>query len=493
MKKIINILKNKDVDVAILIILFVLVASFFVLFNCYDELWNFANCYKMFNGYKIYEDLNVIITPLFFYVAQIFFKIFGASMLSFRIYNVAISTTLLMLIYFIFRDLKIVRRRAIFYTLIIEVVFTGMIAAGANYNLFVMIPILIAIITIIKEKENSFILGTLLFLTFMLKQNIYIYFGIGIFLYKFINKKSVKEFIIDLLKIYLISFIGIFIFLVYMYLDNNLDNFINFCFLGINEFGIKNIAFEFGGARYMYISLIAVFFTLFIILNKKTNKNIESRVIKNSKNILCFGIPMLLISYPIINYYHSTLASLIIFIEFIYIIENVLIKEIRIQRKTEKKIYAILIIVYILYCGWVIITTIIGIHNNNLVMGKTGALYGAIMSKEDFEKSETVCRFINEQEKNNRDVKILSYKANLYMAQLNKNNGIFDMAFLGNLGKEGETQLINKIKELRENLILIETDFEKTFYQESKQVKEYIINNYRKVGEIEEYSIFYIK
>ena len=492
MKKIINLIKNKNLDVVLLIIIFVSIASFFVEFNCYDELWNFANCYKIFNGYKIYEEINVIITPLFFYMAQIFFKIFGATMFSFRIYNVAISTTLLMLIYFIFKSLKIVRRRAIFYTLLIAVVFNGMIAAGANYNLFVMIPILIAIIAIIKEKENLFILGTLLFLTFMLKQNIYIYFGIGIIFWT-TSVINPKEFIIDLFKIYFISFIGIFIFLMYMYFDNNLDNFINFCFLGINEFGIKNIAFEFSGARYMYISLIAVFFTLFIILNKKTNQNIESKVIRNSKNILCFGIPMLLTCYPIINYYHSTLASLIIFIEFIYIIDNVLIKELGIKRKTEKKIYLILIMLYIIYCGWVIITTIIGAYNNNLVMDKSGALYGAFISKEDFEKSKIICKFINEQEEKNREVQILSYKANLYMVQLNKNNEIFDMAFLGNLGKGGEENLINKIKEISGNLILVETDAERIFYQESKKAREYIIKNYQKIGEIEEYSIFYIK
>ena len=55
--------------------------------NWWDELWNFSNCYKMFEGYKIYRDLNVIITPLFFYTAQVFFKLFGATILSFKIYN----------------------------------------------------------------------------------------------------------------------------------------------------------------------------------------------------------------------------------------------------------------------------------------------------------------------------------------------------------------------------------------------------------------------
>ena len=78
------------------------------------------------------------------------------------------------------------------------------------------------------------------------------------------------------------------------------------------------------------------------------------------------------------------------------------------------------------------------------------------------------------------------------MLQLNKNNGIFDLAFLGNYGKGGEETLINKIKELDNSVILIETDIENMFWQESKNARNYIINNYKKVGEIQEFSIYYI-
>ena len=42
-----------------------------------DELWNFNNAYKMYNGYTLYKDSNLIITPFFFYIAYALFDIFS--------------------------------------------------------------------------------------------------------------------------------------------------------------------------------------------------------------------------------------------------------------------------------------------------------------------------------------------------------------------------------------------------------------------------------
>lgn len=355
MKKYIEKIKKYNIDVIILIILMTSLLSFLTYLNSCDELWNFANCYKIFNGYKIYKELNVIITPLFFYIAQIFFKLFGATMFTFKIYNIAIYFTFFMLIYHIFRELKIVRRRSFFYILLLFFIFNGMIAGGANYNVFVLIPILIDILLILKEKENDFITGLLLFISFMIKQNVFILFAIGILIYKFLDRKTFKKFVISLIKIYCISILGIILFLLYMYLDNNLYYFIDYCFLGIKEFGNNNILFNFIESRYTWISFGITIFILIIINNKKINKNIEQNVIKKLKKLLCFSIPLLIIQYPIFNYYHSVLANLLIIISFIYIIEKTLIQELEINRKKEKKFYVVLIITYLLYFIFLII------------------------------------------------------------------------------------------------------------------------------------------
>jgi len=358
MKKVKDIIKNKDIDVLLLIIVLVLGSTFLVLLNCWDELWNFANCYKMFNGYKIYEELNVIVTPLFFYIAQIFFKLFSNTLLTFRIYNVFIFSSFFMLIYSIFKYLNIFRRRRVFYTTLLVFIFSGMIAGGANYNILVMVPILINILLIIKEKENNIISGILLFITFLIKQNVFVYFALGILIYKFITKKSFKEFAITMTKIYLTAFIGIVLFLIYLYFDNNLYNFVDYCFLGISEFGTENKGIQFWGVGHSYISIVAVIFILVIINNKKINKNIDNKIINKVKMLLSFGIPLLLIQYPIANSYHSKLASLIVIISYIYIIEKVLLEELEINRKKEKIIYIILYVLYLLYYVYIIISCV---------------------------------------------------------------------------------------------------------------------------------------
>ena len=491
--KIKDMIKKRNIDVLIMTLILIIGAVIFILVNDSDELWNFANSYKMFNGYKIYQDLNVIVTPLFFYIAQIFFKIFGGNLLAFRIYNIVISTSFIMLIYYIFTCLKIPRRRAIFYIAIITYMFSSMIAAGANYNMLALIPILISIMEIIKKKENSISLGLLLFITFMIKQNIFIYFALGIFVYKIMSRDSIRNKLLSLFKIYIVSAIGIVIFLIYLYLDNNLYHFINYCFLGLVEFGSNNVAFEFSGGQYVYISVIAVITTIFVINNKKISKLLDKEIIDNVKILLSFGVPLLLISYPIANYYHATLASTIIIIEFIYIIESILIENLEVRRIVEKKIYFIFVLTLIICFYYGLIIAISGIKNEQFVFNTQGAYYGTIMKKEDFDKIEAICNYIKEQEKYKIDVKVLSYKADLYMVNLNKNNGIFDLAFIGNLGKNGEEGLINEIKKLKNTLILFESDSDNIFWQESKLARDYIIDNYKKIGEIEEYSIYYIK
>lgn len=490
MRKVLNVLKKKELDVLILVIVLVSSYTLLTLVNFYDETWNFANCYKMFNGYKIYQELNVIVTPLFFYIAQLFFKIFGANLLAFRIYNIVIFTVFFMLIYFIFKSLKIVRRRAILYTFLTMTIFSPTISNGANYNILAVIPILIAILLIIKEKENSIFLGILLFLTFMIKQNIFVYFAIGIFIYKLINKQNIKKLVVDLTKIYLITFIGISIFLIYMYFDNNLYNFIDYCFLGINEFGTYNQTIDITGARYIYISLMIWIFNIIIIYNKKINKDISVKTIKNIKILLSFGIPLLLTCFPIVNYFHSTMASVIIFIEFVYILENILINKLQLKRKTEKVIYVLIIFMTMISVWNTVINTI---RKGDIFFVNNGILMGCFINENDYHDIEKICNYIKMQEEKDIDVKILSYKANLYMIHLNKNNGIFDLAFLGNFGGGGENELINQISKLTNALILVKTNEEENFWQESRKAREYIIDNYKKVEEISEYSVYYIQ
>ena len=68
-------LKKHD-DVFLAIYLFCIIAgnALNVLISNSDELWNFFNIFKISNGFLIYKDLNIIMTPLFFYLGKIFLR-----------------------------------------------------------------------------------------------------------------------------------------------------------------------------------------------------------------------------------------------------------------------------------------------------------------------------------------------------------------------------------------------------------------------------------
>lgn len=130
--------KYSDIFVIALIFFIITGISIYVSFECDDELWNFANTYKMAQGFTIYKDLNVIITPLFFYIGKVFLKLFGTNLLIFRIYNSIIYTALLFLIYKTMVTMKIKKVNALLYTLIILFMLKINIKGGANYTILAM-------------------------------------------------------------------------------------------------------------------------------------------------------------------------------------------------------------------------------------------------------------------------------------------------------------------------------------------------------------------
>ena len=64
--------KNIKVDIFVILLFVVILCGvcFSSELSSLDELWDFSNIFKMVNGFTIYNDLNVIITPLFFYIGE---------------------------------------------------------------------------------------------------------------------------------------------------------------------------------------------------------------------------------------------------------------------------------------------------------------------------------------------------------------------------------------------------------------------------------------
>lgn len=444
-----------------------------------DEVWNFQHIYKMYSGYKIYVDANVITTPMFHIIGVAFFKLFGANFLIFRIYNIFLCLMLFFGVYKIFKTLNVGKRKSWLYTIFIFIVENKIIATCANYNTLAMTFCVYGILIILnKEKFKNYILLESIFITLILltKQNIGAFYCMGYVIYTCLNKKEIK----NTLKIIGITGIFLTIFVLILYFNKVLEGFISYAILGLKEFSSRNRYVDIGYVLYM------VFFTLFnslaLVFFKYKNKCKNEEQQKNIRIFASFSFVLILISYPIFNGAHIEYGILIEYILFLYII-NIIFQNIRIKRENINVFILIVMSVYSINSIRYIIN-----YNKDIIENEfdgNSVYFGTLFSEEDKNKIRKVTKFIQDSDK---DVIDISSDAAIYMLPLKKNNGVFDLLLLGNLGKDGEKGIVNKIEKMENKIILVPR--EKNSWQDSDSVIDFVKNNFEYIGEIEDLLIY---
>lgn len=486
-------MKKKQYLKIILILIVILSAfTFNMKLEVGDDLWNFSNIYKMTKGYIIYKDMNVIITPLFFYLGEIFLKMFGTNMMVYKIYAFSIIYLFLFLeIYILYRKIKIKNIDATLFTVLITII-TILSLGMASYNMFAMAFVILGIINLLKYKRNiidNIIQGIIIFLIFMTKQNIGIYYICGLALSNLLKYKKIK-----ITFKYTFVQITTFLLLFAIYLlatkNYNMYDFINYAFLGISEFAIKNLKCRIDK---IILELFEIIISIImIVLTYKSKIKFKLREKINIRILFSMAICMNAISYPIFNFFHMYIAGFVFFISIIYALYIIIIKDI--FEKNEKQKNKIVIVITIIYAIISILANtiyFIEINKKDYYFEKTSPYYGTIATKETLEEIENMCNYIKRKNSEGIEVKVISYFSNLYMNALNKNNGDMDLPFYGNFGKGGEEGFIEKIKQLKNTEVLILKE-EDNFFQESKKVTDFIRENYKQTGEIERFLIYTI-
>ena len=477
MKKIINKIKEKDIDIILMLIIIITPLIVLTPIEVGDEIWNFGFVYKMSNGLLPYKDLNIIVTPLFHIIGVAFLKVFGKSLLSFKIYNIVICLTTYFTMFKIFKNLNIKKENSIIYLLLIFLITSGIAVSGANYNLLAIEFVLITILLVVKNKQNYIVYGLLIFATALTKQNIGIYLAIGLTGYILVNRIDIIK---KVFKMYITVCLSGIIFLFVLNKIGILYDFYSYTFAGIMEFKNNNFTLTIYTVIFL-LEILMGMFNVYVINNKKIK--IDKSIKNNVVNILVISIPMLLVAYPIFNWFHIMTSFLIMPLSFIYLLDQTFLKDII----TKEKIVIFLLFIFILIK---IIVTMNGICDMKIIKDKTSPYYGALISKKNEENTNKIIQYILQNRENNIDTKILSYDAMSYTILTGGNNKKIVLPFLGNLGKDGENGLIEEIKQLRNTKILIKTNEEDVFWQESKKTREYIKNNYIKEGTIEDFDIY---
>ena len=109
------------------------------------------------------------------------------------------------------------------------------------------------------------------------------------------------------------------------------------------------------------------------------------------------------------------------------------------------------------------------------------------LDKESISDTKKINEFVLS---NDKKVYILDASAVIYMIPINRYNKDFDMFLNGNLGSQGEFGQIEKIKQEKNILILIKNKNYRRNWQNPEKVRDYILNNMNKLGEIGVFDIY---
>lgn len=455
-----------------------------------DELWNFQNVYKLHNGYILYEDINAITPPLFFYLGYIILSIFSFTIVGFRIYNLLIYATFIFIIFKILKELNISNNLIPIYLTFIILFLTQNIIAGANYTILAMLFFMIGMYLYISKKSNNIFQGLLIYFCIFTKQNIGIFYVLSVLVYELINN---KKFNFEYIKN---QFIKFFIFLIptsitflHLYLIGSFNGFLSYCIGGMFEFS-SNFIFIVPAYLFIIILIAIVLFIIVKLLKKQWINIINEDFFYNMNILFIFLLGSLSVTYPIFNSSHVLYVIPFALIIIFYFLDTLIFKELFNTNNVKK-------IVSIISCSIILLIsirnfTILAINKANYhYYDNNSTPYSHLyIPKELYLKFEKIKKFILEEENNGKVVKILAYDAALPMVELKKSNGKYDLFFAGNLGYNGINNSINEIKNSKNTIYLLFTDESEIFDQEPLIVRNYIIDNLNYKGTICHYSIY---
>ena len=535
--------KNKRIVESIIIFLFFSVIVALINLNSkefnYDKIWVFHMMQKIANGDLIYTEINVITGPLFYLVGGAVFKIFGASFVVYDIFSGISYGVFATLFYNIAKKIGDDKNKFLDVMILFFLLANATVIGVANYNIFCLFFTMLAMLMEIKnDNETSsykydFLNGIFLACAFLSKQTVggmaVIASGLISLIYGIaIEKRNpTKEILMKMTGFLCIMVPTIIV----MLCVGNFYDYINLCFGSILEFGGNNTTIRSGNPY--FVVMLAIFITGLMVWN--LNKSDKELFIIN-----LYAIANMFFVLPLANTYHIYLA--------LFTSGFILIKILNILQEYEKKdiikLIVVLLIVALRVSPYFDVTSsnieeneimlIDIIYNlfNILLLCTIG--YGVIEEKykfikinfyalflflciglscnygygvkdevvpqgleiylkhafdnDELEKISAVIEYIKEKENEGYNVMVVSSDASLYMAPMNRNNNEFDLFFYGNLGYKGVQKTMDKMKKWKNTIILRN---EERFWQEPKEIDEYLEKNCEEIGEIEDMEIYY--
>lgn len=436
-------MKRKYYQLIELFLIFILTLLFNIFCNelTIDELWNYGFSYNIATGLIPYKDFNMVITPLYPLLGAIFLKLFSYTLLSYQCFNAIICTI-------IFYYLKKSTPKAYYLIYAIFLLF-----ASPNYSVLCLLFIYV-LMDMEEHHKNDYLIGIILGLLFLTKQNVGVFLCIPTLFTKDFKK------IFHRIAGFLIPNI---ILLVYLLKNNILNSFIEYCFLGLKNFAKDNL----------YLPKVNVVIVIVIIIY------LIYEYCKTKEIKLLYIISFQLFAYPIFDTYHVVIPFLIV---CSYILN---------KRQFSKKIFQL---VFILLVSFSFVNSYISIINGSDIFSQNeGLLKYRKLNKQSYNYIQEVSAYYKENIINNQIYIIdpLSYYIKLVgNIKIDK----YDLLNNGNLGLKTSKDIINFLDKECENThcIFIQTnnigDINRNQYD--YELILYAIKNYQKTNQINYFSVY---
>lgn len=433
------------------IIIFILVFLYFLVLNLIfnkiqmDETWNYGFAHNIYNGLIPYKDFNMVITPFYPFIMSLPFHIFGSSMLVFQIENALMLTIMMFLIYEYLKDINK------FNILVIYMLLLTSTLLFPTYNLFLLF--LTVLLLLLEEKNgNDYLIGLILGIAFLTKQSVGICL-ILVSLYYFRDWRKLLKRLVGIL-------IPCFIFLIVLLCTKSFMPFIDYCVLGLFEFGEKNFT-----SFSIWHILCYLYFIVCIILIIKDRKNIDYYY------ALAFGSMVI----PLLDHLHFRLTFIILLM--------VILKKYNVKKVFKYGLMVGILMIYV---------PLYSFYSNNKGLRIE---YPNTLRHYEYRYLESdYLDFARELDKklekySDKKIEILNVDAYFYRLIHDEEITPLDLINEGNLGYNGTEKTLDYIKSHKDHVYLI-APFDLTHNQTNKTVLKYVINNAKKVDSIDIYDVY---
>ena len=418
------------------------------------------------------------------------FKLFGQELFVMRVASTVLGAGIMLVSFKIFKELKLNIKWSILSSALLFLFIKD--SFYIDYNYAILFITLVLIYAELKYKNYgaryNLLIGLLAGATILLKQSTGIIISVITVIYLLAEKRDKQT-----LKAVTYRVCGVLIpciiLLIYLLATNSVSSFIDYCVLGIGTFknSISYLKLLRGGDLNAFLGMIAP--VTLVILFVVNIVNIKQKKIKSNASYLIlfvYAVAEFTVLYPIADKVHFVIATFpSILITLYYICKK--IQEIK-NIKVSIFIEHFMNIITISFVGILILQAINDIylytqmdksvlnHFSNIPISST--LQDRIIEVDEYIKDEE------------RDVYILDSEAAVYMIPLDKYNKDFDMFLKGNLGSASEEGQIEKIKNMKNAVILIKNDKMALNWQTPTKVIEYVKTNLKKIGTVSFFDVY---